>query len=117
MNRTAVALLIKFAVTFFAAWITLGFLAGNPIGPVFWIALVGTVVNYLVGDLLILPGFGNTIASLGDGIMGAFVAFIMGIFFEGFFATFFGYFLYAVLIVVAEFIFHAFLRKSEKVAP
>lgn len=114
MNRTLITLLVKLAVTFFVAWITIGLMAGNPIGPVFAAALAGTIVNYIVGDLFMLPGFGNVIASLGDGILGALVAYLTGIFFEGFRAPFFSLFVYALLLVAAEFIFHAYLKKSEK---
>lgn len=116
MNRTLVNLLVKLAVTFLAAWITIGFMAGNPIGPVFAAALAGTIVIYIVGDLLILPGFGNMIASLADGILGTSVAYLTGMFFEGFRAPIFSLFVYAVLIVIAEFILHAYLKKSEEAA-
>lgn len=114
MNRTWLTLIVKFAVTFFVAWVTLGFIAGNPIGPIFAAALAGTLINYWVGDLMILPGLGNLIASASDGIIGAFAAYITGLFFPGFAASFFVYFLYALFIVVTEFIFHIYLMKSEK---
>lgn len=109
MNRTLMTLLVKFVITFAATWISIGLIAGNPIGHVLAVSFAVIIVNYIAGDLLILPAFGNTIASIADGIMGIIVALLTGLFFEGFQAPFFSLFVYGVLLVIGQFFFHAYL--------
>ncbi len=114
---TATTLLIKFLMTFVFAWVTFGLMDGNFLSWVFFVALVGTVLNYLAGDLFVLPKFGNIVASTGDGIMGALVAYIISLFTPAFVVSLTSLVIFAILIAVGEFFFHQFLLKSKKVAP
>lgn len=77
MSKTNTALLAKFLLTFLAALLTFGFLDYNTWWSVFMIALIGTIINYLLGDLVVLPRVGNITASIGDGIMASLVAYII----------------------------------------
>lgn len=115
--KTFWALLVKFIMTFVFAALTFFYLVTNPIISVFWVALAVTVVNYLVGDLLVLSAFGNSVASIGDGIMGALVAYIAALAVPVFSAPFNALAVFALLIAIGEYIFHQYLRQSEKVAP
>ncbi len=117
MSQTTVALLAKLGVTFVAAWLTLGFMDNNTIGLILLTAIIGTILNYLLGDLLVLPKLGNIIASLGDAVMGAFVAYLISVFFPTFKISSNSLLIFAALIGVAEYFFHMYLYKSEKVAP
>lgn len=116
--RTLIALVVKFVMTLAAAGI-----AGYFVGITNWffllmVALVGTVVNYILGDLFVLPAAGNIIASLGDGIMAGLIGYIMAVRNRAvvenalLFALIFG-----VIVAVGEYFFHKYLAKDRKVAP
>ncbi len=112
--RTLWALLAKFIMTFVFAALAFFYLFTNPIMSVFWVALAATAVNYLVGDLLVLPAFGNIVSSIGDGIIGAIVAYVAGLATPMFSAPLNALLVFAVLVAVGEYFFHQFLRRSEK---
>lgn len=115
--RTIIALLFKLAATFTAAWVAFNLIDLNTIGMIYIVAVVGTVLNYLLGDLVILPSTGNIIASIGDGVLGAAVAYVMDLFSYNFNASATGLIIFAAIIAVAEYFFHIYLIKDEKVAP
>lgn len=117
MSKTSVALIIKFAMTFIAAAIAFMVLEQNTWAWVALVALAGTILNYLAGDLLILPRFGNIVASLADGVLAAVTAYVVDLIVPAFTTTWGTLAAFAVLVAVAEYFFHAYLRRSEKVAP
>lgn len=117
MSKTTMALIVKWAITFVASWIVFGLIDGNTLGTVFLISVVGTIVNYLIGDLLVLPNFGNIVASIGDGAMGALAAYFLSFIIEGFQTTLTSLLIFAAIVAVAEYVFHMYLLKSEEVAP
>ncbi len=119
MSKTATALLVKFIMTFVFALIALTFLVDNNAWDwVFWVALVATALNYLVGDLLVLPKFGNIIASVADGVVAALTAYIIDYLVPTAFQTSFtALALFGVLVAVGEYFFHQYLQRSEKVEP
>lgn len=117
MNNTFTALVIKFVMTLFFAVIAFRFIDANTWGWVFIVPLGATVANYLVGDLLVLPGLGNFMASVGDGLMGAALAYAVAFFAAPFTVSFAGLAAFAVLVAIGEYFFHQFLLASDKVAP
>jgi hypothetical protein len=117
MSRTLMALIMKYIMTYAIAWIALSVMDTNPIGTVAVVALVAAAANYLIGDLLILPTFGNVIASIADGLTGALVVLA---------ANVVGYLpsvnagsllILGILVAIGEFFFHRYLEQSEEVAP
>lgn len=117
MSKTSTALLVKLVLTFIAAVIAFTVLDRNAWGWVALVALAGTILNYLIGDLLILPKAGNVVASLGDGVLGALTAYLVDLIVPAFDTTWLSLVLFGVLVAVAEYFFHMYLRRSEKVAP
>jgi hypothetical protein len=117
--KTVWALAVKFGMTLVAIA-----LAGYLVGIIDWgvflvVAIVGTVVNYVLGDLFVLPAAGNIVASIGDGGMAAFIAYIITIRNRTFavdrtimFAVLFG-----VLVAIGEYFFHKWIASEEKVSP
>ncbi|PRX30990.1 uncharacterized protein DUF2512 [Orenia metallireducens] len=117
MNSTTKALIIKFIMTFVFAAISFTFIANNTLGWSLIVAILVTALNYLLGDLLVLPNFGNITASIGDGLMGAFTVYLLDILSRNFATTFYTLSLFAILIVVGEYFFHQYLFDNKKVSP
>ncbi|NLG33147.1 MAG: DUF2512 family protein [Syntrophomonadaceae bacterium] len=117
MSKTSMSLIVKFVVTLIAFYVTLALIDNNPWGWILLAALIGTAVNYLVGDLVVLPAYGNIAASIGDGIMAALVAYIISLVVPAFAVSWTALILLAVIIAIAEYFFHQYLLTTDKVAP
>lgn len=117
LSKTTFAVLFKFLMTFVVASISFIFLAGNTFGSIAVLSVFVTVINYLAGDLFVLPKFGNAATSIGNGIMGALVAYIFALAIVQFNTTLNTLVIFAILIAVGEYFFHYYLLKSDKVAP
>lgn len=117
MNRTLASLIMKFVLTFAAAAVAFLVMTENPASWVFVVALVGTALNYLLGDLVVLPKYGNIIASLGDGILAALVAYVTDLYTAAFNTTYTALAVFFVIVTVVEYFFHRYLLREEKVAP
>ncbi|MGR6835956.1 DUF2512 family protein [Syntrophomonas erecta] len=117
MGQTSRALLVKLVMTFIAGLLTLSLIDGNRWWPVLVIAIIGTAVNYFVGDLVVLPALGNITASIGDGIMAALVAYVVALAWPEVVVSFTSLLVFAIIIMVGEYFFHQYLEKSEEVAP
>lgn len=117
MSKTATALLVKGIMTFVFAEIALAFMARNSSAPVIWVALAATALNYVMGDLLVLPTLGNLVAALGDGVMAALTAYVFAVLIRGFNVTFASLVIFGVLVAIGEYFFHQYLLKADKVAP
>jgi hypothetical protein len=110
-------LLVKFIMTFIMAMVAFSFFETNPAGLVLLVALIATAGNYLVGDLYVLPARGNATASLGDGLLGAILAYIVSLISTAFNVSFAALFIFAILIAAGEYFFHPYLLRAENVAP
>jgi hypothetical protein len=107
--KTTVALIIKFIVTMVAAWFSFMMFGRVAFWTVVIIALAGTVINYLIGDLLILPRWGNAIAAILDGILGGATAWVILAFSPVTYTFRTSVFIFAIIVAVAEFFFHMYL--------
>lgn len=116
MSQTSKALLVKFLMTFVVAALAFRTL-GSTWSSILFLAVAGTILNYLLGDLLILPAAGNLVASVADGGLAALTAYLIDRVSTGLKTTSGRLMLFAVLIAVGEYFFHRYLIKSPKVAP
>lgn len=107
--KTTIALIIKFIVTMAAAWIAFMMFGTVAFWTVVIIAFTGTVLNYLIGDLLILPRWGNVIAAICDGILGGLAAWMILAIAPVTYAFMNSVYIFAIIIAVAEFFFHMYL--------
>ncbi|MBJ8055982.1 YndM family protein [Bacillus cereus] len=109
-----VALLIKYTAISAVLLMILGIFQGISIPRILFISLLITGVSYLIGDLFILPKYGNMVATIAD----------LGLSFVGVWAlTYFltninltrnigvSAFFAALLIGVAEIFFHIYMKK------
>ena len=117
MSSTTNALLFKFLMTLVFAGIALGFVGGNAFEWVLLVALLATVIDYLVGDLFIMPRFGGLAAAIINGILVALIAFAVAMVVPTFTITTFSALIFAALIMVGEYSFHQYLLKSDRVEP
>ena len=111
--KTIFALLIKFVVTLAAAWISFSLFSYVAFYTVLIIAITGTVLNYLIGDMLILPRLGNTIATVVDGLLSAVTAYTVLYYSTVTYYTMTSILVFAVIVAVAEIFFHMYLVKSD----
>ncbi len=113
------ALVVKFVLTFVLAWIAFGLV--NSVGwrSIFLVAIVATVVNYIIADLLVLRASSNIAAAIVDGIIAAAVAwlFTMGALVQAMRADTTGIVVFGVLVAVGEYFYHQYLERAEKVTP
>lgn len=107
--KTVFAVIIKFIVTLGAAWISFMMFSTAAFWTVLIIAVAGTVLNYLIGDLLVLPRFGNVAASILDGILGGAIAWMVLLYYPAAYGNITSVYIFAVIIAVAEFFFHMYL--------
>lgn len=117
MSKTTSALIYKFIMTFLIATLAFVLIDRNAWIWAFVIGLAGTVLNYLLGDLLVLPKFGNIVASIGDGVLAALTAYLVDVLTPAFRTTSSSLLIFAVLIAFGEYFFHQFLLRSEEVEP
>ncbi|MEK4867933.1 YndM family protein [Bacillus sp. FSL E2-8895] len=109
-----VALLIKYTAISAVLLMIIGIFQGISIPRILFISLLITGVAYLIGDLFILPKYGNMVATIAD----------LGLSFVGIWAlTYFltninltrnigaSAFFAALLIGVAEIFFHIYMKK------
>ena len=117
MSKTTRALLFKFLMTLVLSGIAFGIIGGNALKWVLLVAVLGTVIDYLVGDLLILPKVGSLIGAIINGGLAALIAIAVAMAIPAFITTTFSVLVFAVLIAVGEYYFHQYLLKADKVEP
>ncbi len=117
MSKTLWALIFKMAMTFVAGLLTLTLIDGNAWWTVLIIAAVATALNYVVGDQLVLPAWGNVTAAIGDGLMAAIVAWVIALAWPAVAVSWISLLVFAIIVAVGEYFFHNYLLSSEEVAP
>lgn len=115
MERSGTTLAIKFVMTFILAAVAFYFMVRNPWSWILAVSIVVTAVNYLIGDLVILPSYGNLVASIADGVMAGIVAYIVSLLFTTFDTTVAALIAFGVLIAIGEYLLHQYITKKEEV--
>ena len=116
MSDTIKSLFLKFLLTFIASWIAFRLFSTNPLSWILTFAIIGTVVNYIAGDLLVLPGLGNAFATIGDAAMAILLAYILDLFSSTFDTTVISLIILGILIALSESFFHNYLRNHDRVS-
>lgn len=117
MSKTANALLFKFIMTLAVSWIAFGIIGGNIFKWVFLVAILGTVIDYLAGDLLILPMVGSLIGAIINGILAALIALAVAMAVPEFITATSSLLAFGVLTGVGEYFFHQYLLRTKEVEP
>jgi hypothetical protein len=105
------ALGIKYIMTFFVllAFMSLG--GSAPLGTRAGLALFLVVVNYLIGDLIILPVYGNRIAVVLDGVLSAIMLYGLQFISQAVLSVS-GAIIMGILIGLTEQFFHRFVKEA-----
>jgi len=109
MSNKSIALIVKFVMTFIAALFTLGFMNDISLLWILIISSAATVINYILGDLVILPNIGNVISSFIDGLLVVAIAYMFELFVPGLNLTITPIILLGLLVAVSELFFHTFI--------
>lgn len=113
--KTATAIIIKFVVILAAAWISFRLYGTAAFWTVVLIAAAATALNYLVGDLLILPRLGNIISALINGVMAGALAWVILMIAPVTYYFMTSVYIFAAIVAVAEFFFHMYLLSAHVV--
>lgn len=105
-----VALFVKLVMVFLVLYVILGLFLGLSFGNVLTLSLLLTVTAYLIGDLVVLPLWGNLIATVADfGLALVGIWFISYYILEASIPMVTGVLTSAVLIAFGEWFFHKYL--------
>ncbi len=77
-----------------------------------YLAIVITVVAYVLGDLLILPAYGNLAASISDGIIALLIAWLTPFVAPNIPVTFGNAFAVGILVGIGEWFFHKYMART-----
>ncbi|HKM39620.1 MAG TPA: DUF2512 family protein, partial [bacterium] len=117
VSQTAKALIFKFFMTLIVALLAFSVVGGNDFSWVLVVAILGTVIDYLAGDLLILPKVGSLIGAIINGGLAAVIAIMVAAATPAFTTTTSSVLTFAVLVAVGEYFFHQYLLRVEEVEP
>lgn len=117
MSKTTNALLFKFLMTLVFAGIAFSVIGTNAFRWVLLVAILGTVIDYLVGDLFILPKVGSLIGAVINGVLAALIVLAVAMVIPAFTATTLTVAIFAVPVAVGEYFFHQYLLKEDQVEP
>lgn len=107
------ALAIKFAITAIVLYSILGIFYTATMGEIFLITVLVTGVAYVIGDLFILPRFGNLTATIADFGLCFLAVWMLSSFFFGAGTSIFAASAFAALfIAIGEAIFHIYMQSS-----
>lgn len=104
------ALVIKFVFTAVITLLILTGMSGVNAGPALWVALILTLALYSVGDLTVLPVYGNVAASLSDAALALVLVWIAPFYAPMRAISFTSTLAAAALIGVAEYFFHGYVE-------
>jgi hypothetical protein len=107
--KTFVAIIIKFVGVWILAWVAFSVFGTAAFWTVFAIACAVTVFNYLIGDLWILPNWGNVWASIVNGVIAGIAAWAVFYYTPAAYNYGNWIWIFAVAVAVAEFFYHMYL--------
>lgn len=113
--KSLVAIIIKFVGVCAVAWVAFMVFGTVAFWTVFTIACAVTVLNYLIGDMWILPKWGNIWASIIDGVVAGAAAWVILYYTPAAYNFNAWVWTFALIIAVAEFFYHIYLVNADVV--
>lgn len=115
MSRYLLALVIKFAAVTVILYIALGLFMGTSLMDILIMGVILTAASYVLGDLMILPAAGNSVAVFSDIVLAALLLWVLGNAMDNSAGAFVNALAVSVFLAIGEWIFHVYMQ--EKVIP
>lgn len=112
MGKVTTAIAIKFVISFLASWVVITLIAGSSWTWALLVAIIATAINYIIGDKMILPRYGNMVAAVTNGILSLAVLWIVDLIAVDLVLNATAYITMAVIMIVAEYFFQRYLIDS-----
>jgi len=109
-------ILMKLIITFSAAFLTFWLIDGITWWAIGTIAFVTAVINYLVGDLILLKSFASLTAAVGEALMALVTALAVSLLWPGAGISILSLAIYAGVVGVAEFWYHSYLKQLRRLS-
>lgn len=110
--KTTMALILRFLATWAVAWIAFMLFGTVAFWTVLIIAVTATILNYLIGDLLLLSRIGNIWTSIIEGVIGWLAAWIILIYSPVALVSMTPIWIFAVLTACVGFFIHMYLLSA-----
>ncbi len=117
MSKTFNALLFKLAMTLVVGAIAFRSVTQNTWEWIALLAVAASVIDYLAGDLLILPKVGSFIGAIINGVLAAAIAVGLSAIVPALSITTSSVATFGILVAVGEYFFHRYLLRTEEVEP
>ncbi|TDW01734.1 uncharacterized protein DUF2512 [Bacillus badius] len=111
VSRHLTALLIKFAAITAILYVALGVIMDTSVTEILLMGAILTIVSYVLGDLMVLPAAGNSIAVFSDIVLAALLLWIMGNAMDNSAGTFVNALAVSVFLAIGEWFFHIYMRE------
>ncbi|OCA82832.1 MULTISPECIES: DUF2512 family protein [Bacillaceae] len=106
------AVLIKFVALTAILYIALGVIMDTPVTDILIMGVVLTAVSYILGDLMVLPAAGNSLAVLGDIVLATLLLWIMGNVMDNSAGALVNALAVAFFLGVGEWFFHNYMQEK-----
>lgn len=110
--KTTLALIIRFLATWAVAWIAFMVFGTVAFWTVLIIVVAAAILNYLIGDLLLLSRIGNIWTSIIEGVIGGLAAWIILFYSPVAFTTTRSLWIFTILTACVGFFFHMYLYSA-----
>ncbi len=111
--KNLVNLVLKFAFTYLVLFIMIPILGKSTWTQTIVLGLILGLLSYIIGDMWILPKFGNIVAIIADLGLSALVVWLMMKGLPHFVLTSGGVWSIAVVLAIGEWLFHRYLLASK----
>ena len=110
--RHLLSFLIKLFTITIILEVVLNLLTGLTFGQIIIVSIVLTTISYLLGDILILPMAGNTIATLSDLALAFGTIYLFNAIYRNAAISIFDALFTAVILGIGEWVFHHLLQSA-----
>lgn len=109
MEKTGIYAVVKFIVVFLSAVVAFVLINANAWYWVFAVTVFITAINYLVIDLLVLPKYGNALASFSNGALAVILAYLATFIIPAFQVGLVALVVFGALVAIGEFFYRQYL--------
>ncbi|WP_157796177.1 DUF2512 family protein [Bacillus xiapuensis] len=109
--RHLTAIIMKFVAVSVILYVGFSVVAEANIAEVLLMSAVVTIISYVLGDLMVLPFSGNSIAVLSDIVLSAFVLWGLGYVLDNIMASFVNAMVFSVFLAIGEWFFHIYMQE------